>query len=780
MTNPFSNDSMVDQALGSAYQVVRYVAANMDTLIELSNALPTLETYMEDIVEVLDAMPVITNVNSNLAAITNVATNMSVIVSVNTNMAALLNINSNMAAILAVPAAIQSLDFKNSVAVATTGNITLSGLQTIDGYLTPSGIRVLVKDQTTPAENGIYVTASGAWTRAADAVTGNLGTNATVMVDRGTANVGKRFRLETLGTITVGTTAQSWVRDTTATSVTGQDDEGGAVAVTAPATAAYDNMHFSLTVTPSGYAVALSTEILDAIASGGGGGGSGEVNTASNLGTGFGLYSTKVGSDLRFKSLAAGTNVTINDDGSVLTINASGGSGGAGLSVAAVDDLGDPTIVEEVAILSFDDQQFYVDGDAASLGLHLSGDALQSIGGVSGGSGTGASGFQLYKDKVDTTLRFKTLIAGSGMSISEDVDNNSLTLTASGGGGGGSLLVEGVDSGSNDVSETVTQIYFNADDFTLSWDPSDGGWMSVLAKGGGGGGGVPEAPNDGKQYVRADLDWVEYKFNQSSMMNMGTISLVSPSTSEDNRMKFRGLVEKVVEGNKEILITPVTSGESSDLNDLQIGLNPRYKSEWDGYFDGAPYWNERLALGGDCNIDSAITTAISAFTANTVFAYPFYVPIGGTIFENLGLIFDTSTRPASGNLEVSIAKMSGNYMTILSYHTFVWSVLNQTPQLSPAVELDEPGVYVAFLRTTTNAATWKSARKVNATPALRMGTDPASKVLMDSLQPRWSIAWKFTSLDPLTVGWTVGYESLDGTGVTTAPYVELLTAFTGG
>ena len=61
-----------------------------------------------------------------------------------------------------------------------------------------------------------------------------------------------------------------------------------------------------------------------------------------------------------------------------------------------------------------------------------------------------------------------------------------------------------------------------------------------------------------------------------------------------------------------------------------------------------------------------------------------------------------------------------------------------------------------------------------------MGTDPASKVLVGTLQPSWSIAWKFTSIDPLVVDWTVGYETLDNTGVTTAPYAELITAFLGG
>jgi hypothetical protein len=64
--------------------------------------------------------------------------------------------------------------------------------------------------------------------------------------------------------------------------------------------------------------------------------GSGEVNTASNLGTGSGIYSTKVGSDLRFKSLKAGTNVTLSSDANEITINASGGGGGTSLWTAIV------------------------------------------------------------------------------------------------------------------------------------------------------------------------------------------------------------------------------------------------------------------------------------------------------------------------------------------------------------------------------------------------------------------------------------------------------------
>lgn len=61
-----------------------------------------------------------------------------------------------------------SVAVKAPCRVATTGNITLSGLQSIDGVTVASGERVLVKDQTTASQNGIYKADTGAWTRAPD------------------------------------------------------------------------------------------------------------------------------------------------------------------------------------------------------------------------------------------------------------------------------------------------------------------------------------------------------------------------------------------------------------------------------------------------------------------------------------------------------------------------------------------------------------------------------------------------------------------------------------
>ncbi len=70
----------------------------------------------------------------------------------------------------------------------------------------------------------------------------------------------------------------------------------------------------------------------------GGGGGGGEVNTASNVGAGDGVFKQKTGVDLEFKTLIGGTNVSIVNNANDLTINATGGGGGASLRNVTTTD----------------------------------------------------------------------------------------------------------------------------------------------------------------------------------------------------------------------------------------------------------------------------------------------------------------------------------------------------------------------------------------------------------------------------------------------------------
>jgi len=100
-----------------------------------------------------------------------------------------------------------ALMWKNPVRVASTANLTLSGEQTVDGISTSTD-RILVKDQSTGSENGVYVTASGSWVRSDDFNTDNKATGgAFVTVQEGTANADKLFQLTTVEPITLDTTA---------------------------------------------------------------------------------------------------------------------------------------------------------------------------------------------------------------------------------------------------------------------------------------------------------------------------------------------------------------------------------------------------------------------------------------------------------------------------------------------------------------------------------------------------------------------------------------------
>lgn len=107
----------------------------------------------------------------------------------------------------AVESAAAGIDAKPSVRVATDANVTLSGEQTIDDVVLEAGDRVLLLGQTDATENGPYVVAAGAWTRAEGSFTGlsEINPGAFWFVEEGTAFGKTQWRVENTGTINVGT-----------------------------------------------------------------------------------------------------------------------------------------------------------------------------------------------------------------------------------------------------------------------------------------------------------------------------------------------------------------------------------------------------------------------------------------------------------------------------------------------------------------------------------------------------------------------------------------------
>lgn len=160
----------------------------------------------------------------------------------------------------------------------------------------------------------------------------------------------------------------------------------------------YDNSSSVLNVNTGGDGTLATWEPVT------GSGGGGQDNTASNLGTAtpdaVGLFAQKVGVDLQFKSLVSGTpsDIVLTSSAGNITISYIGGGGGSG----------------EV-------------NDGQNLG----------------------AGRQVFAQKVGTDLQFRTLVAGSGVVLTQGVDT--ITMDATGSGGGESNTASNVGAGTGQV-----------------------------------------------------------------------------------------------------------------------------------------------------------------------------------------------------------------------------------------------------------------------------------------------------------------------------------------
>jgi len=122
-----------------------------------------------------------------------------------------------------VDALAQGIDAKASVVVATTANITLSGTQTIDGVAVSVGDRVLVKDQSTASQNGIYLCASSTWTRTTDADSWAELVAAFTFVEKGTSNADSGWVCTVDAGGTLGSTSVTFAQFSGAGQITAGD-----------------------------------------------------------------------------------------------------------------------------------------------------------------------------------------------------------------------------------------------------------------------------------------------------------------------------------------------------------------------------------------------------------------------------------------------------------------------------------------------------------------------------------------------------------------------------
>lgn len=149
---------------------------------------------------------------------------------------------------------------------------------------------------------------------------------------------------------------------------------------------------------------------------------SGETNTASNLGAGQGVYATKVGTDLQFKSLVAGTNVTIGSNATEITINAVGTgevntASNVGTGTGTIFDSKLGTDLQFKSLISVN-PNLTITNNGSVVEFNFTG----GIGEVNSGVNTGG-GAEIYRDKPVSDLRFRTIVAaGNEISTTQTVD----------------------------------------------------------------------------------------------------------------------------------------------------------------------------------------------------------------------------------------------------------------------------------------------------------------------------------------------------------------------
>lgn len=337
--------------------------------------------------------------------------------------------------------AVQGLSPKTSVRVATTGNITLSGLQTIDGVDLVQGDRVLVKSQTALAENGIYVASSGTWARAADMDTWAEVPGALVVVQQGASEADTAW-LSTADTGgALGTTPVTWTQFLSATDIsagTGLIRTGNMISLTS--TGVSPGTYNTITVDAQGRATAASnTPYLTG----------NQVITlqGSVLGSGTTLINTTLSST----GVTAGTykSVSVNADGRVTA--GTNPTTLAGYGITDAQPLS--TLLTNVSNLSTDG--IIVKSGSSSLtraiqagstkvsitnGNGIAGNptvdviesnlTLTNLGGTlslaKGGTGLTAGGAVnqlLGMNATGTGLEYKTIAAGTGITVTQTAGN---------------------------------------------------------------------------------------------------------------------------------------------------------------------------------------------------------------------------------------------------------------------------------------------------------------------------------------------------------------------
>ena len=402
-----------------------------------------------------------------------------------------------------VDQAVQGLNPKQSVRAATTANISISGLSAIDGIPLNTGDRILVKNQTSAQENGVYVAAQSSWTRAVDLDSWTEVPGAFIFVEEGITQADTAWVSTSDQGGTLDTTPINWVQFTSAADIiagAGLTRTGNSLAITAVGTpGSYNNVTVnSLGQVTSGSNVAYLTGNQSITLTGDvtGTGANAITTTLSNTGVSAGTYkSVTVDTKGRVTSATNPTtlsgfgitdaqplNAFLSSEAALTTDGIVIRSGNTALTrsiVAASSKIaitngngvaGDPTIdVNESNIL--------INNTSGTLGV------------VKGGTGltaTGSANQVLTVSGAGGSLQYKTL-AGSGVTITHAAATGTITIATINNGTVTSVGVTGSTglsvTGSPITSSGTINIALSGELQSIASIPSTG--LGILTRVGG-------------------------------------------------------------------------------------------------------------------------------------------------------------------------------------------------------------------------------------------------------------------------------------------------------
>lgn len=192
------------------------------------------------------------------------------------------------------------------------------------------------------------------------------------------------------------------------------------------------------------------------VAVGGAGGGGSDPATGANVGTGVGVFKNALSSQLNFKSLVAGNNITISGftdtvriDGVAANTTASNVGAGAGVYKQKTGDN-----LELKTIVAGSNVTVTPGSDTITIAASLPAGTGEANTASNVGTGSG-----VFKDKSGVDLRFKTLKAGTNVTLTPTADE--ITISSAGGGGGSWPIINVMDYGADPTGLTSSLTAFN-------------------------------------------------------------------------------------------------------------------------------------------------------------------------------------------------------------------------------------------------------------------------------------------------------------------------------